>query len=317
MIKAQYTPGSRVGNHMMQYASLYSLAKRLDYQLTIPPIEGFRNTFEPPAGGRAFDTPNSPLVIESRHFLHYETIDPHTGRTIVNHECSYFENIYNFHDRRNELVSIFTLPPHSLASYAFYRLRAGTLRPTRLTSISPRDIVISLRLGDFLFVPNATPRWKQRVYSRFLGFEYFEIILRAARFGRLFITSDEPFHPLVSAFQKYDPILVRNDSPIKTMAFINRFNRIAISESTYSWWAAYLTDAEEIYYPISKSGLWGINTSWNPHRRAWETINSLHEEDKDAYLRVDDERYLYVHQATEVIYKYDDAPGKRRRDNFS
>lgn len=317
MIKAQYTSGGRLGNHMMQYASLYSLAKHLDYQLTIPPIEGFRNTLEPHSGGRAFNTPNSLYVIKSRHFLNYEDFDPHLCRTIVNHDCSYYENIYNFHERRNELISIFKLPRYRLANYAFYRLRAGELCSTKVTFVSPRDLVISLRLGDFVFVPDATERWKKRVYSRFLGYEYFDIILRTAQYGQLFITSDEPFHSLANAFQKYEPILVQNDTPIRTMSFINRFNRIAISESTYCWWAAYLTNAEEIYYPISKNGAWGINTIWNPHRRTWETTNSLHEEDRDSYLRVNDDRYIFVHQESGVNFQYKDAPGKRRREDFS
>jgi hypothetical protein len=39
-----------------------------------------------------------------------------------------------------------------------------------------------------------------------------------------------------------------------SMAFGAQFNNIAISQSTYSWWLAFLSNAENIYYPIAKSG---------------------------------------------------------------
>ena len=38
------------------------------------------------------------------------------------------------------------------------------------------------------------------------------------------------------------------------MAFGSQFNNIAISQSTYSWWTAFLSNAENIYYPIAKEG---------------------------------------------------------------
>jgi hypothetical protein len=101
------------------------------------------------------------------------------------------------------------------------------------------------------------------------------------------------------------------------MAFVTRFDRIAISESTYSWWAAYLSNASEVYYPISKRGLWGVNTRWNCAKSMWRKVNSINARDRDLYLRVDHERYKYVHQESGVIYKYYDAPGKRPREDFT
>lgn len=236
---------------------------------------------------------------------------------MVTHEQSYLENTYNFHHLRGELVNIFAVPDFELGAYAFFRGKTDRLRATEVAAISQRDVVISLRIGDFVHLRNATGRWKRCVYNRFLGFAYFELILSQMRFDRLFITSDQPFHSLVNDFQKYDPILVRNDTAIKTMAFIKKFDRIALSESTYSWWAAYLSCAREIYYPISKSGLWGINTRWNPGKAAWVRLNPMYNRDGDQYLRVDDARYKYVHQESGVIYQYRDAPGKRRREDFA
>jgi hypothetical protein len=317
MITARYTPGSRLGNQMMQYASLYSLSRYLDYRLSIPPIDDFINTSMRPAIGRVFKTPEDMYRLKARHFINYEKIDPCLQRTIVNHECCYLENIYNFDHLRKELLQLFAFKQTKLNDYCFFVRRASELKTTKIDRISPRDVVVSLRIGDFVSAKKPTDRWRRCVYTRFLGFDYFDIILSLMRFDRLFITSDEPLHPLLGAFGKYDPILVRNDTPAKTMAFVTRFDRIAISESTYSWWAAYLSNASEVYYPISKRGLWGVNTRWNCAKSMWRKVNSINARDRDLYLRVDHERYKYVHQESGVIYKYYDAPGKRPREDFT
>lgn len=301
---------------MMQYSSLYALSRFLDCPLSIPGIDGFPKTSGKPHSGVVPGARSSQYVIEARHFLNCDAIRARAHTTIANHDCAYLENTYNFHEYRADLVAKFALPTFSLSDYHFFTGRVSRLRATTIEAISPRDLVISLRLGDFVSIPNPTPRWQQRVYSRFLGFDYFDNVLRHARFERLFITSDEPFHPLVDAFHSYEPILVQNDSPVKTMSFIGRFDMIAISESTYSWWAAYLSNAHTIYYPISTTGLWAINTRWNPVSTRWETINVLNEADQDLYLRVDDEKYKYVHQLSGTIYNYRDAPGRRTRDDF-
>jgi hypothetical protein len=140
--------------------------------------------------------------------------------------------------------------------------------------------------------------------------------LEQVNFGRLFITSDEPFHALTEDFDLFDPIRVENEDPIKTMALVRQFARIAISESTFSWWASYLSEAEEIYFPISISGLWGINETWDKASASWKPLNPLNVRDSDLYLRVDEDRYRYVHQASGIIYRYRDAPGKRSGDEF-
>lgn len=316
MISARYTRGSRLGNQMMQYASLYSLARELDYQLSIPPVEGFSDTLKSPCFKYSFTTSNAPYPLGSRHFLDLAKIREHLGKTITTHDLSYLENIYNFDSYRSELLRIFALPDFDLNTYTMYR-GGGTLRQAaNVASISKNDLVISLRIGDFVHRSRATRRWRRGVYNRFLGSAYFDIILRQIKFDRLFITSDEPFHPLVSEFLPYDPIIIQNDSPLKTMAFIKRFNRIAISESTYSWWAAYMTGASEIYCPISETGLWGVNTRWNSSESKWGTINGLYVNDKDLYLRVHDDRYKYVHQQSGVIFHHRDAPGRRLKEDF-
>jgi hypothetical protein len=305
MILGQYTPHSGLGNKMTQFASLFSLAEDTRSAILIPSIQGFPLT----------DMAKKSLPSKNQS-LDCEAIQIPGRHTVTVQEASYLENIFNFCRHRDALASIFQLPSFPLRDYRFYQGPRDRLKPAHIDSIRPDDLMISLRLGDFVSKPDADEKWQKCVYSRFLGFSYFRLVLEQVRFGRLFITSDEPFHALTEEFDGFNPIRVQNENPTKTMALVRRFGRIAISESTFSWWASYLSDAEEIFFPISTSGLWGINETWDKASASWKPLNPVNVRDADLYLRVDEDRYRYVHQASGIIYRYRDAPGKRSEDEF-
>lgn len=140
----------------------------------------------------------------------------------------------------------------------------------------PDDIVVHIR---------TTP--KQQF---FLPFEYYEKALSLATYNRVFICIDEPGDPFLENFKKYNPIVVSTRSITQLLhsmmpwdeisklnfddfVFIHSFNKIVISHSTYCWWAAFLSDAEEIYAPDCS----------NP-----ETY-------KETYGKIDETRYHYIH----------------------
>lgn len=318
MLLGEYTPHSGLGNKMTQFASLFALARDLACPIDIPPVPGLSLTGKVSSSLSTLSLDPSSLhcPIQGRHYIHEAWRKNISNQTVVTRPSNYLENIFNFHHRRNEIRPIFRYPSHSLDEYVFFHGPLDRLAPFPIGSIEPGDLVISLRLGDFVHKPDADDRWRQCVYSRFLGYSYFRIVLSQLQFSRLFITSDEPFHPLTRDFDEFDPIRVRNDDPLKTMALVSRFKRIAISESTFSWWAAYLSDADEIYFPISTTGLWGLNETWDIASATWRPSNPLNVRDRDLYMRVDDDRYRYVHQDSGVIYRYRDAPGKRSQADF-
>ncbi len=104
-----------------------------------------------------------------------------------------------------------------------------------------------------------------------LPFSYYEKALSSITYDQVYICTNEPNHPSLKLFDKYKPI-IRSTSSLSVMmnnkvswdeisklnlddfTFINSCNKIIISTSTYSWWAAFLSDASEIYAPWPTKG---------------------------------------------------------------
>lgn len=119
----------------------------------------------------------------------------------------------------------------------------------------------------------------------FVPFEFYEQALASTSYDQVYICTDNPNHPFLRNFDKYNPIIVSTRNISHTLCvenqswddiaalnlddflFILSFNKIIYGVSTYSWWAAFLSDAQEIYAPYNE---------------------------KFSYLKVDEERYHYI-----------------------
>lgn len=157
---------------------------------------------------------------------------------------------------RENLKHWFTFPAIDIAKLEFFKLHKDLGNPNyfdraEFTSIEKNDLVISLRLEDYTSTDNL---------DRLLDYDYFKIILESCDWNKIYIITNpgsighnNQYHYL-KAFQSYDPIIVRCYDPVMSMAFGSMFNNIAISQSTYSWWLAFLSNADKIYYPIAKTG---------------------------------------------------------------
>jgi hypothetical protein len=131
--------------------------------------------------------------------------------------------------------------------------------------IRPDDVVIHVRLGDLVVLGWAIS----------LGF--YTRLLDQMDFGKLYICGFGLNDEARRLFARYDPVYVHGE-PVDDFLFMKGFRRMILSNSGFAWWAAFLSQAEEIHAPVL-----AVNT------RIFDPKAAL------ADLCVDDEaRYLYI-----------------------
>ena len=237
MIEVRYR--SRFGNRLFQYCLGRILAEELGFALDAAPIEGFPGTTEAVAG----QAHAGPVVVLTGHALDLSAIlrDRTPRRIVLDGFFQRYEYYRPYRERiRREWLRIDApLPADS---------RAG-------------DLAVHVRLGDYV-----------TSHRSLLPFAHYESILRRARHDRLVICTDDPEDPFLDRFAPYHPV-IRRAAELDDFRFLSSARRIALSQSSFSWWAAFLSRAEEIYFPLPRHGF------WSPGR-------------PDIDLRVDESRYI-------------------------
>lgn len=114
--------------------------------------------------------------------------------------------------------------------------------------IGPKDVLVNIRRGaDY-----GLNGW-------ILPLSYYTGILSSLpNLGRVYVCGTCIDSNVRAALAKYNPIYYEG-SPLEHFSFIMRFHRIVLSNSTFAWWAAYLSDATEIFAPrISREGVYSF-----------------------------------------------------------
>ena len=144
--------------------------------------------------------------------------------------------------------------PHN---YSDYLDKIRSFFPS-VTKKDPNELVVHLRLGDN--GPN--------VYT---PFEWYKKAIEDnnIQFSKMHLVTDEPKSQDALKFQQYynaeifSTATIRNNEErqnaifqtIQDFNFIRQFNKILFSNSTFSWWAAVLSNAKEVYF----------NNEWQPN----------------------------------------------------
>lgn len=140
------------------------------------------------------------------------------------------------------------------------------------------DLVIHIRSNDY------------KVNNLVLKEPFIVNSLKNIEFNKLFIATDEPDCEVVTNIKKYfNGTILPGRSNFEDFYLITKFKKIFMSQSTFSWWAAYLSTAESIYVPLSQHGPWGPVD--DPHAPIL-TFNKSCVIEVD--LRVDESRYIYI-----------------------
>lgn len=242
MINVEYI--GRTGNNLFQYCLGRIIAETLNYQLISKPIAGFNETYKKVNGKNNSNTKCDSLILK-KHIIDLDSI----LKTKDNKNIflkGYFQR-YEYYKNYKDKIKLW-------------------LKPQNLLAISKNSLVVHVRRGDYVKLG----------YD--LSFNHYEKMINCLKYDKLYIVTDNPNDPFFNKFNKYNPVIVCNN-PLNDFNFMASFNKIIISPSSFSWWAAFLSSAEEIIYPITKKGIWG------------------YESRPDIDLRVlDEKRYMYVEE---------------------
>jgi len=111
-----------------------------------------------------------------------------------------------------------------------------------------------------------------------LPLSYYENAIQSVEYDKLHICTDRPNDPMVKYIKNKYNATIRALGVIDNLNFIKKFNNIIISNSTFLWWAAFLSNAEVIVFPRPENGFWSRN----------EPIS------KNIDLGVHEDRYKYL-----------------------
>lgn len=129
--------------------------------------------------------------------------------------------------------------PHRLALRRWF-----TLKPRDLPFPADNDVAIHVRRGDFWMLGSV------------LSSTWYRDRLAELDPARVFVFGVDVDDDVRAALSPWDTVYV-DGSPMDDFALLQRFQRIVLSDSTFSWWAAFLSDAE-VWHPTPERGLWSL-----------------------------------------------------------
>ena len=222
----EFDPWGRMGNRMFQYAFAYILASK-------------RNTRLYTNGLHNFNIPNT------------------LGLTPVNpiYTRSYGDNNVNMHElfntKRDVVVNSF------VQKSCYYLPFRNELK--EIFNVSPciqeydDTLVIHVRETDYVQI------------NQFLGYDYYRKLIDFSGFKDVVIVTDNSECETVKRLVKdgcriHSEGIVKDFNTTNDVRAMNDFNKllrsdnIAISQSSFSWWAAFLGDHSNIIFPYKKIG---------------------------------------------------------------
>lgn len=207
--------GGGLGNRIFQYVSARLLAEILGY------------SFE---SGCPLDNVLTPTI-------------PATGKKYTQNKIHIIENndnsnvfIAKWQKQHIHLQGYFQVADY----YIPYRDKIiGFFNEQATKTPDNENIVIHIRLNDYKIFGEK---------GNVLNPKYYLDCLKRESFNRLFIVTDSPNDSYLDNFKSFNPIVSRGNL-INDFWLITEFSRMIIANSTFSWWAAFLSNANKIYTP--------------------------------------------------------------------
>lgn len=226
----KFDPWGRMGNRMFQYAFGYLLAKQRNVPLYTEELPNFNI---PPFPCSIIETPYIETIRYGNNYVNYEELLKYDKNIIVNsfvQKASYYKNF------RNELRSAFNIIPKQ--------------------TINSNKLVLHIRETDYKDI------------GCFLGYENYKKIISLAGFDKVIIVTDNSNCDTVQ-------MLLKDGHALNSEGYVDKFDsisddramndfytllyseNIAISQSSFSWWAAFLGFHKNVYFPYTTQvGIW-------------------------------------------------------------
>lgn len=216
MIQVLYSGG--LGNNLFQYALGRILAEELGYELKADPINGFPGTYEK-VSGESYEEE----IIYNGHYIDIKEILKNKPKKCIVLDGFFQQSKY--------------YEPYKSRIKNWFRMEEGP------SPMDKNDLLVHIRRGDYF------------IAKSFLPMEFYSTVVNKQQFHRIFVCTDNPRDQFVRKFIKEN-----NNASILSKPTLEEFrimvsaNNICISQSTFSWWAAFLSNANKIYYPLPKNG---------------------------------------------------------------
>lgn len=257
MVEVNYI--SRLGNNLFQYCMGRIIAENLGYKLSANSIKGFPHTKKKIDGKNYLNYPVQRLtgqLVNLKKFLS----DTSKRKIIVD---GYFQRYEYYKPYKDKIRKDWLKCSYSAPQY-----------------IHPNDVVLCIRRDDYVPL-HALP-------TSF----YEEALSSMGKVRKLFICTDS-HDAFVSLFRLRYSAVVCPTNTLDNFRFIMKFKKIIISNSSYYWWASFLSNAEKIIAPRPIRGYWssdfpGIDLEVDDEKR-YVFINC-----KDVYKENILEKLIYI-----------------------
>lgn len=210
-----------LGNQLWQYVVGRALAENRGELFFARGIRGFRQA-RPIVFGNVGNVGNVGKGFGIKKYSGHELPKPSEGEIAI---------LQGYFQRFSHLVEL------GATEKAKNWARPSTSRPQ--TSPRAADLVVSVRRG-----------WNGYPTTQCPDVEIYMDIIRNLNVTTTWITTDSPSDPYFEPLRRSGlPVQFVDGSAIEQYRFIASSNRIVVAPSTFSWWASYVSQADEIYWP--------------------------------------------------------------------
>jgi hypothetical protein len=211
-----------LGNQLFQFVLGRILAENLGFSLQAAAIPGFAATAGFSADG---SEPVEPEEIHQGQIIDLDALLMRREPRVIRLQ-GYFQR-YEYYRPYKHLIRTQWLPP----------------LPSVDKAPDGGDLVMHVRRKDYI------------AYGWAASFSYYQTALDQQDFKRLVLVTDDPHAPFFLRFRRYRPIFFEGNAQ-ESFAFMANAKKLVISQSSFSWWAAFLSEAESVVMPKPSYGIW-------------------------------------------------------------